>query len=477
MFEPIAKSFLSCIVRRCARPFLTFGLIVLGALVVGPSAADGQTGPNKESLIETLRDFHSLLASKDFVGASKHVVLPPKFKPEMLGQIIEKREISLGGIARLENEATFAKAAKTSGAERASRFADRAGVDVEQCYGFYFKAGDVEAEVIAFWDGSRFKLVRFDDIGKLDPPGQQTPMAGESDSSGKRPPNGNVVADLGALKSAVDSAPDDVGARAQYAQALFKVGNLPESWLQIVEARKLAPKHAGIAKGLSVIFAGFEKRGVFSVGVPAESVEALLGACDKKIDLGNGRQRLVYAFMGVDLKAGRVHEVIDLRGATKELFEPQEIVSVDLGNGGWRCGYRKKYRGHSSAFYFVPGESVGDWSKEFIVERILGGAKIGSIDEIVNRMMKQVSGRVPSAKQTVLGRDADSALIAMMIPGVEGGEAQHKLVRLMKGPVDLHRVVFVLKGDAPGPEIQQKWAAILRSAKLIEPSAGNAQRR
>jgi len=425
----------------------------LSVIVTLPGTCFAQSSPQKEQLIKTLKTVHSLLKSNDFSGASKHLVLPANFKPEMLDGILSRREISLNGINRLEKEAKFGKASEVFAAERASRFATRAGVDLEQCYGFNYEADSVAAEVIAVWDGTNFKLIRFDDIGKLEPLTEQAPAK-------------MVAADLPALRLSAESEPNNVAARATYAMALFKIGNFPEAWSQLIQARKLDPKHAGITKGLSVVFNEFEKRGIFTVGVPSETIESLLGTPKQKIDLGRGRQRWVYAFLGVDFAADRVHEVIDLRGATNELFSPTEIVSLDLDGRGWRCGFRKKKRGNSAAYYFVPGESVAEWKEEFVIERILNGADVGSIDTIVQKMATQLSAIDPDTKHKILSTEVDSAIVAIMLPAKGDSPPQHKLVRLMKGPVDLHRLAYTRKGDAPSQQTQAKWFAIFKSAKL-----------
>ncbi len=136
-----------------------------------PCAAQDQTTPSKTGLIELLKTTYALLEKGDYPSASKYFVLPPKFTPNMLEAFIKRREISLDGIIRLEKEAKFGKASAVFGDKKAAALAKRAGVDVTQCYGFYHQSKEATAEVIALWKDGGFKIVRLDDVGKLQPTG------------------------------------------------------------------------------------------------------------------------------------------------------------------------------------------------------------------------------------------------------------------------------------------------------------------
>ncbi|MFK5924243.1 MAG: hypothetical protein QM496_18860 [Verrucomicrobiota bacterium] len=150
----------------CSLAILTSALLISTPF---PCSAQDQTTANKALLIEQLKETYALLEKGDYPSASKYFVLPPKFTPDMLGAFIKRREISLAGIIRLEKEAKFDKASVLFGAEKAASLAKRAGVDVEQCYGFYHQTKEATAEVIALWQDGTFKIVRLDDVGKLLP--------------------------------------------------------------------------------------------------------------------------------------------------------------------------------------------------------------------------------------------------------------------------------------------------------------------
>lgn len=291
---------------------------------------------------------------------------------------------------------------------------------------------------------------------------------GQAEPSQAKSASEKLMEQLPQLQQAVEANPEDVAARANLAMALYQLGNIPEAWKQLIVARKQQPDHQGVAKGLTVVFAAFEGKGVFSVGVPKETVENLLGEPTQKVELGKDRTRWVYVFWGVEFRDGRVHEVIDLRGATQSLFTPTETVSIDLDGSGWTCGYRKKKKGNVSAFYFVPGESVANWTQEFSIERILDGAKLGTVDAIAAMMEKQVLASDPNSQQKVLKSDEGSIIVALILPGKEGAKPKHKLVQFLKGPVDLHRISYTVVGDEPTREVQMKWLEIFEKATLVE---------
>lgn len=431
--------------------------LVLGLLSAATchaqSSADAE--PNKANLIRTLEAVVPLLEQKDFGAASEHFVLPPDFKSEMLDGFIERREISAEGVRCLAQDAKFAAGAELFGAERAAELAARAGVNVEDCYGFKHEVGGQVAEVLAVWKENRFKLARLDDVGKIQ----------ASESPETQPAPQSLAELLPVLASAVEQNPTDIGLRARLAMALYKTGNFPAAWKQLLAARKLDPEHGGVAKGIETLLTEFERRGLFTAGTPAETIESVLGPTNQKVDLGT-RQRWVYVYLGVDFAADRVHEIIDLRGATNALFQPTEYVSVDLDGRGWACGHRKKSRGSSAAYYYLPGQNIANWKEQFEVERILGGAAIGSADALAKKIVEQVTARHPGAESKLLHLDGDTVTVAFELPGREGYEKRHQLVRLMVAAKDVHRIAYTIKVDQPTAETRATWSAIMKAATL-----------
>lgn len=430
-----------------------------------------QATPNKAELIRTLYAILPLLEQEKFNEAAKHVVMPTGLKPEDLASLVKNNEIALAGIKRLESDAKFGRATDLFGAERGAYFAKKMNVDLDECYGFNHETEQATAEVIAFWDTNQFKLIRLDDVGKIG--GNKTsPESGEAPpekqaSVGKMPSPEQLRAALPAIQKAAEQNPNDVGAQAKYAMVLFQVGSLPSSWKQLMKARKLQPDHGGVARGVDALIDAFTHRDVFSVGIPTETIAGILGEPAEKVDLGEDRQRWIYAHWGIDFESNRIHEVINLRGASEALFQPTEIVNVDLDGRGWRCGYRLKKKGRVVAYYFVPGQSLSDHREMFSIERLLRATAFGTMQEIAEKTIKDEAAIVKGANHKILLAEEDTVVIASKLPGPTPQETQHNLIRLFKGPQDIHRISYMVKSEKdPSAETQKKWMEIFKSANI-----------
>jgi hypothetical protein len=423
--------------------------------------AKPQPAPTKKALIDCLRRMFPLLEKKDFAGAAQFCMLPPDFKPEMLDGMLERQEISLAGIDVLDKEAKFGKAAELFGADRAGRYAKQANADLENCYGFFHTANSETAEVIAFWNGTEFKLIRLDDVGKI---------AGSGGAASDTMPSPDEAAKkLPELQANAEANPEDVTALANYAMALYQAGKLRESWAQLMMAYKVNPYHGGIERGIEVCLADFEKQGVLAANETRDKLEAALGSPQRSVDMVLlGRKRLVYAFLAVDLVADRVYELIDTRGATNVLFEPKEEIDIDLRNYGLFCGFRKKSKTSSSSKYYPAGQSLTDWTESVELERILGAARMGSLEELVQIMMEQIKKQHPEASHNVVASDDNSIIVGVVIPARPEYkfDKRYQLIRLLKGVDDVYRLAYTLKSDQLPTETEKKWREIFESAKL-----------
>ncbi len=417
--------------------------------------------PNKATLIQSLNQVLDSLEKRDFQAASQHFVLPNNFRPEMLDGLVQKNEISREGIKLLEQNASFNTASEAFGDERASYFADKSDVDVNQCYGFNHQTSSATAEVIGWWNGKGFKLIRLDDVGKLEPAGDPASDMEALDDS--------IKASLSVLQAAVVANPTDVSARGKYAMALYQAKQPTAAWAQLLAGNKIKPDHAGINKGLGVMLGVFESQGQLQVGTPAEKIKQTLGVPQQEIELGP-RRRWVYGYFGIDFKAGQLHEVIDLRGAAKSLFEPTETVSIDLDGRGWICRMRKKNAGSSSATFHLSDQALADWTERFEVERILKGTKAGSTKEIGEILIRQVSARDPGIVPSVIESNESSITVEFEFP--PESEMRYQLVRLLRGAEDVHRIAYTMRNVQPPEGIQNKWQKIFSSASLSPVNRG-----
>lgn len=132
----------------------------------GKGNATSQAAPTKAELVKTLRNALAHIQAEKFDEAAALFVVPEDATDEeiakQLGRMVERNEISEGGIAKLEQAGTFGPLAEVF-PERGAMWAKRSKVEADACYALKLDG----AEVAAHWDGGGFRLIRLDDVGKL----------------------------------------------------------------------------------------------------------------------------------------------------------------------------------------------------------------------------------------------------------------------------------------------------------------------
>lgn len=140
--------------------------------IASPSATPSETPsqalePSKDAAAMTLTELAKALAAKDYEAARKVLVLPEgatvEQMDEELAKMVERGEISEAGVSKLIADGRFGPA-KEIFPDRAQGWAERAKVDLNECYAFSLDP----AESMLHWDGQSFKIMRFDDIAKLE---------------------------------------------------------------------------------------------------------------------------------------------------------------------------------------------------------------------------------------------------------------------------------------------------------------------
>jgi len=130
-------------------------------------AAAATASPTKDTLVQTLRDLLAAIEADDLDTAAAHMIEFPGMSKEdvhkALPGFVEKREISGPGIEILAEKGTFGPLAEVF-PERGAHWAERVKVDPAECYALSHEG----AEVAGLWNGKAFKLIRLDDVGKLE---------------------------------------------------------------------------------------------------------------------------------------------------------------------------------------------------------------------------------------------------------------------------------------------------------------------
>jgi hypothetical protein len=415
--------------------------------------------PNKESLISVLNEFHDCLIREDYRSASKLVKMPAGLQeseyPKLFDGLLQRRELSSAGIQKLSSSAKFGPVADLFDTERANSLAQKSGVSLDKLYGFNFETESATAEVAAIWDGQNFKLIRFDDIGKLAEPtaAQEEKVTPQTQANTRE-----------AIMAAVAKDPKNHQLRAQLATKFYEASDIKNAWQQMRIAASLDPKNQQYAGALVAVLADLENAGTFSVGVTSETLQKDLGPPDEKVDMGNKKVRYLYSVLGVDLIDGAIVDLIDLRNATQALFEPTEVVALDLDGREWSVGFRKREEGLVMENWFLDHESPTNWTEQFSIERLLDVSEEGSATELANFMINAMKAGDENVVGKILASDEESATVSLEIPIGEGA-AIHRLIRLIKGPKDVHRVAVSLV-KRPDEATQKKWFAMFQKAYL-----------
>ena len=190
----------------------------------------------------------------------------------------------------------------------------------------------------------------------------------------------------------------------------------------------------------------FDQKGLFNVGAPMQKVADTLGKPDHEKNSPT-RRRLVYGYQAIDGKNGKVHEILDLRGLSKEHCMPTEFISTDLD--GRRMAMqlsRVNNRIVTSAEYVLPHEQIQNWSELVNIQRLHGQANRGaSLKQIVEEMMASLKKTNPDRQFRILDEKSASILFEWKTTGGENSAPQHEIVRVFSGPVDVHRMAYVKK--------------------------------
>ncbi len=272
-------------------------------------------------------------------------------------------------------------------------------------------------------------------------------------------------ADLEQLLASADANPSDLKAQLSYAQKLFEHKKLREAWQRLRATYERAPDNQGVLTGLQAVIEAYKWSGLLSVGTAENEVLNLLGQPHHTLKMPWG-VRHVFGLIAVDFRDGRVYELINLAGATEELFDASHVINVSLGSPTWHVGIRQKGDGLTTAILFPPGESVATWEEMVTIERFVGQAQDRSMDEIVAMVQEQLKAKQLNAEVTVIEKNESSAILAAVFPAIETQPGRQQIVRLWKAPRDLHRMAYTHQGDFPPVEKANQWLTIFKNAKL-----------
>ena len=441
-------------------------LLLALALLLSTFAA--QDKPDKDGLIKVLNELHECLLAEKYDACEKLVHAPGLKKsdyPTAFGKILTNRELSKAGIQRLAVEAKFAPVAECFSQDRAASLAEKAGVSVDKLYGFYFETPEATAEVAAVWDGEKLKLILFDDIGKLASAEDGASKKSKADETPKPMSSEDRLKEIQTLVDAVNKDLKNPKLRSTLALKLYKAGDIKKAWRELRVASKLDPKNQDYLQGIKALLAEFESIDVFSVGGTEAFIINVLGEPDQKVELGKDRIRYVYSFVGVDFEDQKVEHFIDLRNATEALFKPTEIVAVTLDGRPWSAGFRKREAGFTAENWFLEDESSKSWTEQFAIQRILDVSDKGTAEEHASALIQNAKAKNENVIAKILVKDDESATLMLEVPLGENKPTIHRLIRMFKGPKDLHQISISMV-KRPDEATQKKWFQLFQKAYL-----------
>jgi hypothetical protein len=134
-----------------------------------PTESEPAAGaPSKEAAILRLKEVLAALEAKDWQKAVGYFAFPAAERPRSIesqfAKLIELKEISAKGIDILAAKGKWGKLAEVFEPERAQAWAQKFAVNVDECYGMSLD----NASVGFHWDGTELKLIRLNNVGKLE---------------------------------------------------------------------------------------------------------------------------------------------------------------------------------------------------------------------------------------------------------------------------------------------------------------------
>lgn len=267
-------------------------------------------------------------------------------------------------------------------------------------------------------------------------------------------------------QTANDSDENDVKTQLTVAQLLHTQGDQAKAWQILQGLYEKTPRDVGVLMGIQEVIDGYKRQGRLNVGTFEKPVLELLGPPNQTVEMPWGI-RHVYGATAVDFREGKLHELIKLQGATRELFDASHIVEADLGSTPpWQVGIRQKGDGLDTAFLFPTGESISSWTQMVTIERFVGQAKGMKLSRMLEILQEQIKSMDPNAKVIHIEQDETTAIFAVSYPVNDDKPAHQQLVRLWIGERDVHRLAYTHQGAIPSERDGEKWLAIFRNAKL-----------
>ncbi|MFH1301451.1 MAG: hypothetical protein ABIK07_10350 [Planctomycetota bacterium] len=238
-----------------------------------------------------------------------------------------------------------------------------------------------------------------------------------------------------------------------------------KGWVEFRKAVLLDQTNQRAAKDFMRIWSFFDRKGLLNVGTPEVEVLKVLGKPDQQRDQ-NGESQMIYGFMWINFRNGRLFALVDTRGLTPELTRAVNTMEFQL-DPWWKEGYRIMTATNALTEYVAAEETVQNYQQLFSTQRLFKLGEQFSARVMMNRMKATLEKTHQIEDWKVIQDGDNDILFEWRVAKTEQTPAQHEISRLVKGKRDMHRLAYVSRKTPLSEEARAQWIKTMQSAKLV----------
>lgn len=267
------------------------------------------------------------------------------------------------------------------------------------------------------------------------------------------------------FEKAIELQPDNSVLHHLLGVSYLENSQAGKGWIQLRKAVQLDPANKRAAQDFMRIWNFFDSKGYLNVGTPEVEVLKTLGKPDQQKDQA-GNSRLIYGFMWVNFRNGRLFALLDTRGLKTDLTRAVNTMEFEL-SPAWKVGYRTMNATNALTEYVTAEETVQNYKQLFSTQRLFKLGEQISARDMMNRMKATLEKTHQIEEWKVLRDSDDDILFEWSVAKQKQTPSQHEISRVIKGKRDMHRLAFVTRNSQLSEENRSKWIKEIEAAKLI----------
>jgi|GEM_PF-1784189 len=238
-----------------------------------------------------------------------------------------------------------------------------------------------------------------------------------------------------------------------------------KGWVELRKAVLLDQTNKRAATDFMRIWSFFDGKGLLNVGTPEAEILKVLGKPDRQRDL-NGESQLVYGFMWINFRDGRLFALVDTRGLKAEFTKAVSTLEFQL-DPWWKEGYRIMNATNALTEYVAAEDTVQNYQQLFSTQRLFNLGKRVSAREMMNGMKASLEKTHQIEEWKVIQDGDNDILYEWRVAKSEKMPAQHEISRLVRGKRDMHRLAYVSRKMPLNDEVRSHWIKMMEAAKLV----------